>query len=111
MRFSAVLLVIACTLFLSIGQPLWKLASAKLPAVSVELLAGFILYGLGALFLVLALKQGELSVVFPFVATTYVWVALISAFYLGEQVSWLRWLGVAFITCAVIVIGSSEAPQ
>jgi len=49
------------------------------------LLAGYALYGLNTLLLVLALRDGELSMLYPVIALTYVWVTLLCYTLLGER--------------------------
>ena len=45
---------------------------------SVPLFCGYFLYGLGAVLFTLALRDGELSVLYPVISLTYVWVAILS---------------------------------
>ncbi len=66
---------------------------------------GFSFYGFGALLLVLALRKGELSIIYPLFAANYVWVALISVFYFGEEIKSIEWLGIALIVCGVSLVG------
>jgi len=68
-------------------------------------IVGVGLYGLGVLLMVLALFGGELSVLYPFIALTYVWVVVLSYFRLGESVSSQRILGVLLILASVILLG------
>jgi len=67
----AILLVLFSTLLTSGGQILFKFASGKLTSFSLatffnfHLIFGFFLYAFGAVFLVIALKYGELSILYP----------------------------------------------
>ena len=47
-------------------------------ATNVPLIAGYALYGINTLMMVLALKEGELSLLYPIIALTYVWATLLS---------------------------------
>ena len=47
-------------------------------ATNLPLLSGLVLYGLSTVLLVLALKDGELSLLYPVIALTYVWVTVLS---------------------------------
>ena len=71
-------------------------------------LGGFILYGAGAFFFVLALRKGELSVIYPLFAANYVWVALISAFYFNEEIKSIEWIGIGAIMVGICIIGWKE---
>jgi uncharacterized membrane protein len=66
---------------------------------------GFVFYGLGAITLVLAMRKGELSVVYPVYAANYVWVAILSWLVLGEVIEIINWLGVGVIILGVSLIG------
>ena len=41
---------------------------------------GLFLYGVSALMLVIALKYGELSVLYPVIATSFIWVNIIASY-------------------------------
>ncbi len=66
---------------------------------------GLSLYGTVALLLILALRKGELSIIYPLFAANYVWVALISAFYFDEHIQILEWAGIAAIVVGISCIG------
>lgn len=107
----AVGLVVAATLVGAFGPILLKRASAeKLSKISAliknyNLFGGVALYALGTLLFIPALKGGELSVLYPFVALSYVWVSLLSMKFLGEKMNKLKWLGIALIIIGVSFIG------
>ena len=69
------------------------------------LIGGIILYGLATIVFIPALRGGELSVLYPFVSLTYIWVSLLSIKYLGERMSTIKWIGVALIIVGVSFIG------
>jgi len=62
------------------------------------------LYGLSAVLFVIALKHGNLSVLYPVIATSYIWVTLIAFKVLHEPVSIPKWLGIALIMGGVMLI-------
>jgi uncharacterized membrane protein len=107
----AILLVISATLVGAFGPILLKKASEKklssIRALSTNyhLFGGVALHGLGTLLFIPALKGGDLSVLYPFVALTYVWVSLLSVKFLGEKMNMLKWLGIAMIIIGVSFIG------
>ena len=73
--------------------------------ISPLLYAGLTLYGVATLLMVLSLRKGELSVLFPFRATTFVWVAIFSFFLFGEPFPLLKTLGILVIISALVFIG------
>ena len=66
---------------------------------------GFFAYALGTILFIPALRGGELSVLYPLVASTYVWVCLWSIKFLREQMNVQKWLGIVLIVCGVTLIG------
>ena len=63
------------------------------------------MYGLGALLLIIGLKGGELTVLYPIIATGYIWVCIYSVYFFGEIMSALKWLGVFSIIVGIAMIG------
>ena len=107
-KWWALALVVLCTFLTSAAQLMLKRGVMLLSAASWYnslLLFGLIFYGVAALLLVVALRFGELSVLYPAVATSFIWVNIFSSLYLGELVSPLRWAGMAFIIFGISCIG------
>jgi bacterial/archaeal transporter family protein len=48
------------------------------------------------------LSRADLSFVLPVIATSFVLIALVGHFVLGERVSGVRWIGIALITLGVL---------
>lgn len=107
----AIGLVISATLVGSFGPILLKKASAKkLSSINAlmknyHLIGGFLLYGLGTILFIPALKGGSLSVLYPFVALAYVWVCLLSMKFLNERMNLYKWMGISLIIVGVSFIG------
>ncbi|MAG91266.1 hypothetical protein CMO83_01155 [Candidatus Woesearchaeota archaeon] len=107
----AIGLVILATLIGAFGPILLKKASAKrLSKISslmtnYHLFGGVALYGVGTVLFIPALKGGELSVLYPFVALIYIWVSLLSVKFLGEKMNKLKWVGIVLIIAGVTFIG------
>lgn len=72
---------------------------------NLPLFGGYALYGLSTVLLVLALRKGQLSVLYPIIALTYVWVIVLSVFLFHEQVTLLKVAGVMSIVAGVGVLG------
>jgi len=107
----AIGLVIIATLVGAFGPILLKKASAKkLSKISsliknYHLMGGVALYGLGTLLFIPALKGGDLSILYPFVSLTYIWISLLSVKFLGEKMNLWKWGGVGLIIVGVSFIG------
>ncbi|MGA7409202.1 MAG: EamA family transporter [Bryobacteraceae bacterium] len=72
------------------------------------LFVGYAMYGVNTLLMAAALKGRELSLLFPIIALTYVWVSILSVTVLGEQMNWFRGIGIALIVAGVSILGWRE---
>ena len=108
--WSVGLVLLAATLG-SFGPILLKKASKDLTfniktiISNKYLLGGLVFYGIGTALFIPALKGGELSVLYPLVASTYIWVSLLSIKFLGEKMNAFKWAGVALIIIGVTLVG------
>lgn len=89
-----------------VGQLLWKLS---VQYGIFMLLAGFGLYGVGALVMIAAYRFGKLSVLQPMLSLNYVLSVLLAALVLGEAVGFLKCIGVGLIIIGVITIAGGDA--
>ncbi len=107
----SVLLVFACTVLGAAAQILMKIGMAHFQpnvvalATNIPLIVGYCLYGINTLMLVLALREGELSMLYPIIALTYVWVTLLSYALLPEQPNLYKNIGISIIVIGVAVLG------
>jgi len=95
----AIGLVLLACLIGSFGPIMLKKASGKSFKIkniitNYYLIGGFLFYGLGTILFIPALKGGELSILYPLVATTYIWVSLWSIKFLKEKMNKQKWMGV-----------------
>jgi len=74
---------------------------------SIPLMGGLALYGVGAAMMVLALRHGELSVLYPVISLSYVWVAILSVAIFHEHMNAFRIAGIAVIIAGVAILGRS----
>ena len=73
-----------------------------------HMFAGYALYGVSAMLMIAALKYGELSILYPIIAMTYVWVTILSVVIYAETVNLLKVVGLTSIVSGVAVLGSSS---
>ena len=69
------------------------------------LLAGYACLGFNTGLLVLALRNGQLSVLYPIIALTYVWVAILSPMFFEDSMNAYKVAGIGFIVGGVSLIG------
>ncbi len=111
----AILLMFICTLISSAAQIFLKFASKTinftypLSLINIYFIAGLVCFAFGAIFMFVAFKMGELSVLFPILATGYVWVSLISPFFFSsDSMNLLKWVGIIIILFSVGMLGFSK---
>lgn len=75
--------------------------------LSPLVILGFLLYTISGLFWLYGLTKVDLSFAYPFLALSYVLILLFCRFYLGEDISSVRWIGVLLILFGVIFISRS----
>jgi drug/metabolite transporter (DMT)-like permease len=108
---QAVALIFFCTVLNAAAQLLFKRASAHFSlnlledATNVSLILGLVLYGGFTVAMVLALRQGELSMLYPIISLSYVWVTLLSYTLLGEKPNLYKTIGVVVIVIGVAILG------
>ena len=103
---KGILLILCSALFVCVGQLLWKLSVEK---GLIYLAIGFLLYGAGAILMVLAYRYGELSVLQPMLSMNYVLSIILGVMILNESVTIFKGIGICCITCGVILIGGSSS--
>ena len=107
---SAFGLMILCTLLTSVAQILYKLGANKLVVslygiiTNYQIITGLILYVIAGIILIVALRHGDVTVLYPIVATSYVWVSLLSISILGEMMNAYKWMGIFIIIAFVIFV-------
>ncbi len=106
----AIGLVILTTILISIAQPFFKIGSEKLPDIFSNwyLFVGIIIYVIATVSLMYAFKGGDVTVLYPIIATGYIWVSLIAVFVFGEQMSLLKWIGITAIFIGIILVTRSS---
>lgn len=119
-RRNAILAIACAAIIQVIGQLLIKRGAAQLgedPSLLQTLIgmftipalfAGYACYGLFTVIMVLALKHAELSLLYPIMSMTYVWLPVISVLWLGEPINTQIIAGIAVITLGVAVLGRGE---
>ena len=69
---------------------------------------GFIFYGMGALFMLIAYKFGKVSVLQPMLSVNYVLSLILGAAILKETVTTSKIAGIFLIIIGVICIGGGD---
>jgi uncharacterized membrane protein len=112
-------LVFFCTILGAAAQVLMKTGAAQVTTpglmgvvtamfTSLPLFAGYCAYGISTVLLVLALREGELSMLYPVIALTYVWVTALSIIIFHETMNIYKAIGITLIISGVGVLGRGD---
>ena len=70
-----------------------------------NVIIGLILYALGAVIMIYAFKYGEVTVLYPIITLSYVWVSLLSVYYFNEIMNFAKGFGIIAIILGIVFIG------
>jgi drug/metabolite transporter (DMT)-like permease len=122
-RTNPVFLVFGCTLFAAAAQVLMKYGALHpMPGIHLDdpasairflmavlgnspLLLGYSLHACNAFLLIMALRHGELSVLFPVYALSYIWVDLLSLYFFHEHMNVWKTAGIVLVMGGVALLG------
>lgn len=101
---KGILLMVVSATALCVGQLIWK----KMDGIEIlPLLLGFLIYGVGALVMIMAFKYGELSVLQPMNSMSYVISTFLAYFVLNEKITPTRLVGIIIIVIGVFILASA----
>lgn len=115
------LLVVCCTLIGAAAQVLIKKGAVALGPnptmvqtalamlLTPSLFAGYSMYGVSTILLVIALRHGQLSLLYPVFAMTYVWVTVLSVVVFHESMNAFKLAGIAIIVGGIAVLGMGKS--
>jgi len=95
----------------ALGALFLKKGSTKISLqriVNTHLFIGIFCYAIGLFIGIVALRFGDLSVLYPLSSTTYIWVTLLSKYQLKEKINFFKILGISSIIFGVSLIGISR---
>ena len=122
-----VYLMLGCTVFAAAAQVLMKFgANHKMPAMSVSavstwmpflvallgnlpLLCGYCMSAGTAFLFILGLRDGELSMLYPIIAMTYVWVNLLATYFFHEHLNFWKAIGIFLVIGGVALLGRASS--
>ena len=108
-----ILLVLLGTVIGAFGGYFFKLGADRLHfniksvVKNYNLILGAVFYVLSTVPFIMALKMADLSIVYPIVSITYVWIILVSVILLKEKMNKWKYLSIIFIILGVVIIGLS----
>ena len=108
---KAIILIIITSVCAGSAQLLWKKASFDLTSnilslINIYLILGALLYIFATLLMTMALKEGELSVLFPLLSISYIWVTIVSTLiFPTESLSVNKMLSILLVFIGVSLVG------
>jgi multidrug transporter EmrE-like cation transporter len=120
-------MVLGCTVFAAASQVLMKFGathpmpgfiagdtSTWLPFLvallgNYQLVLGYVVQSGNALLLILALREGELSMLYPIIALTYVWVNLLAMYFFHDRMNVWKAGGIALVIGGVALLGRASS--
>lgn len=110
----AIILILFTTLLTSAAQLLYKFGASGLNLSFAGIvynkffILGTLIYFIAGALAFLSFRNGEVTVIYPILATSYVWVAIFSVYLLGEKVNLFKIIGILTIVGGVSLIGFSR---
>lgn len=102
---KGIILIIIAALCTSFGQLFWKIGVGNNIFL---ILFGFILYGVGALSMIVAFKFGNLSILHPLMCVGYIFALINGVLFLNEKITTNHVIGILVIIIGVIFIAKGE---
>ena len=112
---SSIALIVLSTLIGAAAQILLRFGADNLNGAGLEgiltnvsLIGGYACLGVNTLIVVIALRGGQLSVLYPIIGLTYIWVAILAPMYFKDVINLPKIVGLVFIIAGVSFIGSGS---
>ncbi len=99
-----------CSILAAVGQIFLKMGASTASTnivswvTNIKLIIGLSLYALSSIFFIYALRLGNVSLLYPVIATSYIWVAILATMFLGESFPLMRWAGIGLIIGGIVLI-------
>ncbi len=111
----AIATILLCTIATSLAAVFNKKGAINFElTIKGTILNGYLILGLsllavGMLLLMISLKGGDVTVIYPIISTSYIWVTIMSYFIFKEAINHFKILGIASIIGGVVIINVSNA--
>lgn len=102
---TGIVLILIASLCTTMGQYLWKMSDTH---NLIYILAGFLLYGIGAVGMIIAFRYGSFSVIHPMMSMGYIFAILVGYFMLNEVIGVTKVIGLVLIMLGVAFIGVGD---
>ena len=119
MEMIVLLLVVSAAVMGGVAQVLLKKGMAEVGKISLMEMAkqfvriivtnpyvfvGLLIYVISTVIYLAALSRGELSILYPIIAVSYIIAAVLAVFFLNEKITLVRWVGIITIVVGVFLV-------
>jgi drug/metabolite transporter (DMT)-like permease len=104
-NYIGIIIILFSSFTLAVGQLFWKISAGENPSF---LALGFVLYGIGAILMVIAYKHGSLSVLHPMMSASYIFAFILGSLFLNETIGLGKTVGLIFIILGCFLIGGGD---
>lgn len=108
-------MVAASTVICAAAQIIMKMGMTRVTsldpialATNLPLVAGYALYAVFCVMMILALREGELSVIYPIISLAYIWVTVLSYFIFHDTLNSLKLIGILSVILGVAMLGRGK---
>jgi len=109
LNLLSIVLVLVSSFIGACGNLFMKKATNKFSLLRIwrssHIWLGLFFYAISVIFYVIALRGEELSVLYPLVSTTYIWITIFSVKFLGEKLNKWKLISLMGIVLGVTLIG------
>jgi len=117
--YKTEMLVLGSVVMAAAGQTLLKLglmghgivSTLVVKTIPVGVLGGLIIYGLGTLMWIAAVRQRSISYLYPLAGINYVLMAFIGRFLLHEDMGPLRWSGILVMMIGFLLLSRTAEQE
>lgn len=102
---NGIILILVSSIFTTMGQYFWKISNLH---VIQYIFIGFLLYGIGAVSMIIAFKFGSFSVLHPMMSAGYILTILVGFYLLNEAISTFKIIGLILIMAGIVLIGVGD---
>lgn len=103
-----IVLILTSALMTCSGQLCWKLGAIHTEYTLAFYLVGFVLYGMGALLMMVAFRFGEMSVLHPMLSVGFIGSLFLGGIFLNEDITIKKIAGILFILVGICFLSRQE---
>ncbi len=76
----------------------------RIVATNPYVFLGLLIYVISTVIYLAALSRGELSILYPIIAISYIVAAVFAVLFLNEKITLIRWAGIITIVVGVVMV-------